>query len=368
MGASNTPLYDLIELSGISANTTYTTAAGGGGDILGLVDNATYTDTSGLNTATEIIEINDTTDADNGTLTIDGVTYDIDIYTPNSTNYADRVTITYNNGASTAELYGDSGLSQIAWIVATPQGGGPTRYFTAIQDDVGNLPDITSIQVRGLDTDPAGDDVKINLDQNNTVTACLVSGTLVATPSGERPVEALRPGDLVLTLDTGPQPVLWAGRRAYGPRDLALNPHMRPVRVPEGVLGAVRPLMVSPQHCLLLNSRDPPDVQRLVRAKHLAEASGPLRVARGIRHVCYHHILLQDHHLVRANGVATESFYPGLIGLSGLHPADRLAVLALLPGLADRPVTQAYGPTARPVLKRREALTLPRLRRTVSAR
>lgn len=203
MGTTNTPLYDLVELSGISANTTYTTAAGGGGAIIGIVDNATYTDTSGLNSATEIIEINDTTDANHGILKIDGVTYNIDIYTPASTNYADRVTITFNGGASTIDLYGDDGQSQIAWIIATPQGGGPTRYFTAIQDDVGNLPDITAIQVRGLDTDPAGDDVKINLDQNNVVTACFASGTRIAVPGGWTAVEALRAGDHVLTMDAG---------------------------------------------------------------------------------------------------------------------------------------------------------------------
>ena len=69
MGASNTPLYDLIELSGISSFSTYTTAPGGGGDIIGFVDTATYTDSDGSNSASQIAELND---SGRSRLTIDG--------------------------------------------------------------------------------------------------------------------------------------------------------------------------------------------------------------------------------------------------------------------------------------------------------
>src|SRR5690606_32383544 len=42
---------------------------------------------------------------------------------------------------------------------------------------------------------------------------CFTSGTLIATPDGERAVETLRPGDLVMTRDHGPQELRWVGMR-----------------------------------------------------------------------------------------------------------------------------------------------------------
>ncbi|WHZ34660.1 Hint domain-containing protein [Sagittula sp. MA-2] len=362
MGASNTPLYDLIELSGIGAFTTYTTAPGGGGDIIGFVDNATYSDQESSNTATEINEINETADADNGILVIDGVSYNIQIYTP--TNTSNPVTVTYDGG-STVDLVGDDFSSQVSWIVASPIGGGSDRYFMAIDDGVGDLPDITSIQTRAIDFNPSGDDVKINLDQDNLVTACFTTGTRIATPYGSRAVETLKPGDIVWTLDAGPQPLIWVGARGHGPRTLQLNPHLKPIRIPPGVLGAQKEVLVSPQHCLLWPAPSAAE-QRLVRARHLAEAEGPVKAAAGTRHVRYHHLMLAKHHLLVAEGVLSESFYPGPIGIAGLGQPERLSLLTLLPALADRTALVAYGPTARPVLKRKEALALPKLRRTVS--
>ena len=94
---------------------------------------------------------------------------------------------------------------------------------------------------------------------------CFTPGTLIDTPAGPRPVEALRPGDRVLTRDDGAQELLWVGsRRMSGARLYAL-PHLRPVRLGAVRLGAVRlragafgllrpaaDLLVSPQHRLLV--------------------------------------------------------------------------------------------------------------------
>jgi Ca2+-binding RTX toxin-like protein len=176
---------------------------------------------------------------------------------------------------------------------------------------------------------------------------CFAGGTPILTPDGERAVQGIRPGDLVVTLDAGPQPVLWAGARALGAADLALRPDLRPVRLAPGQWGD-RALVVSPQHAVLVGDA-------LVRARHLAEAGRGARVLRGARRVTYHHLLLPRHGLIRAAGLWTESLFPGPEALRGLTPGQRAAISAAVlghtGGTADT-VATAYGPRARPLVAR----------------
>jgi hypothetical protein len=146
------------------------------------------------------------------------------------------------------------------------------------------------------------------------------------------------------------------------------NPRFAPVLIPRYVLGAEDNLLVSYQHCVMLNPFAAPVHQRFARAGHLVDARGAVRVAKGRSEVVYHHILLPRHHVLRANGVLTESLYPGPIGLDTLSEASRLAVLAHLPDLLTRPVEAAYGPTARKVLRKRDLKALPPIRKTYGAR
>jgi len=191
---------------------------------------------------------------------------------------------------------------------------------------------------------------------------CFAAGTRIATPEGEVPVEALRAGDLVLTLDGGAQPVLWAGGRHLDHAALSGLPDLRPVVIRENALGRHGEVMVSPQHAILAETVDGP---RLVRARHLAELGDPrFRIARGKRHVDYHHILLPRHAIVTANGLPTESMYPGPMALQALGPAIRLEIAAALPwlapvlfGLADP--LPVYGPTARPIARRQDLRLMP---------
>lgn len=344
MGASNTPLYDMIELSGIGSNTTYTTAPGGGGDILGFVDTATYTDDESGNTASIIEEINETTDADTGRLFIDGVEYAIQIITPDRTS--DTVTVTYNDGASSVGLTGNQLRSEVAFLVASPLGGGADRYFMVVDDSIGALADITSITTQDLDFDPAGDDVKIDLNQNNNVTVCFAAGTLIETAKGAVAVEGIEAGDLVETLDHGLRPVQWAERQ-----ELPLDNSMRarknaPVRIHRGALGPgmpMRDLLLSPQHRVMLSSKV---AQRmfgshdiLVPAKKLLGYPGVTRERR-LDHVTYCHLYFGSHEVIWAEGAPAESLLPEKAALANMSAQARLRLMNLAPVPPARPIVE----------------------------
>lgn len=66
---------------------------------------------------------------------------------------------------------------------------------------------------------------------------CFLSGTLIATPDGEVPVETLRAGDLVLTRDHGAQPLVWTSHSAVSREVLDRAPNLRAIRIEAGALG-----------------------------------------------------------------------------------------------------------------------------------
>ncbi|PWE28020.1 hemolysin-type calcium-binding protein [Pararhodobacter marinus] len=144
---------------------------------------------------------------------------------------------------------------------------------------------------------------------------CFLPGTAIATPDGPRAVETLAPGERVLTRDNGAQPVIWRGETRLSGAELYLHPHLRPVRIASGALPGGRPkgdLLVSPAHRLLLRAPG------CLQSDEVLVAAGDLEDGRGIRRdftasaVRYVHLMLARHEILTANGVACESFHPGL--------------------------------------------------------
>lgn len=189
---------------------------------------------------------------------------------------------------------------------------------------------------------------------------CFVPGTRIATPDGPRPVEQLAPGDRVLTRDHGPQPVVWSGATHLTGAELLLHPHLRPVRIRAGALGSAagsaRPdadLLVSPGHRLLLRG-----ASALFGAPEVLAAAADLEDGHLIRRdyapgaVTYVHLMLGRHEIITANGMACESFHPGLTDAKVLNWHAR-ALERAAPGLAGNPAR--YGPPARRCLERAEA-------------
>lgn len=277
---------------------------------------------------------------------------------------ADRITdfdMTMAGGKSTDQL-DVSGLlrgdgSAITWadVTVTDTNGDGTG------DAILTFPDGTSVILQGVTAD--------QVDGKSEMAAigipCFVTGTPILTPKGWRAVEGLARGDLVQT-PNGPAPIIWRGSRYLTAADLHARPEDRPVHFEVGAIGNTAPLRLSGQHAVQILRAD--GQPALVRARHLA-ATGlrGVRIAQGVTHVGYHHILLDRHAIVTAGGALVESLYPGPQALRALPWEQRLqiaaAVLTSTHAKAridqSRPLTlrdlpAAYGPRVCPLLRRSE--------------
>lgn len=65
------------------------------------------------------------------------------------------------------------------------------------------------------------------VNSTSTVLICFVRGTLIATPSGERPIETLRQGDLVLNEEGASVTIRWIGNRRIERFELARFPRLQ---------------------------------------------------------------------------------------------------------------------------------------------
>ncbi|MEO1679180.1 MAG: Hint domain-containing protein [Pseudomonadota bacterium] len=189
---------------------------------------------------------------------------------------------------------------------------------------------------------------------------CFCPGTRILTPTGALPVEALGPGDVVLTRDNGARPVRWAGRWTGPGRG-----RLAPVRLAKGAFGARRPLLVSPQHRLLLTG---PHVTLLtgegeafVAARHFA--GDPGITTTEVPRITYHHLMFDQHEVIWAEGVACESFLVGPGSLGAMTPAMRAEFTTLFPALVAGIADPAHGLQGHPVVEGPGTLARPELRR-----
>jgi hypothetical protein len=165
---------------------------------------------------------------------------------------------------------------------------------------------------------------------------CFSAGTLIQTDRGARRVEDLRPGDGVVTLDRGVQPLRWAGSRLLSGEELSANPHLCPIRIAAGALGPGLPereLIVSPQHRLLLRSAV---AQRMFGSAEVLAAARHLLGVPGVEvldppEVAYFHLLFDAHEIIFANGAPAESLHVDAEAMRALSPAALAEIAAILP-------------------------------------
>ena len=188
---------------------------------------------------------------------------------------------------------------------------------------------------------------------------CFTPGTRIMTPDGPCLVQDLREGDRVQTRDNGPKEVQWIGARRMTGARFFVMPKLRPIRIKAGAFGIDRPeeeLLVSPEHRMLVRGAaaqelfNTPEV--LVAARELVNGS-TIITDHSVREVTYIHLLLEDHQILWANGVETESFHPANAAMSGLSDHDRARLFDLMPNLERD--THSYGAFARRNLTMSEA-------------
>jgi hypothetical protein len=160
-------------------------------------------------------------------------------------------------------------------------------------------------------TDAAGNAAAGQGDTLAADPVCFMPGTLVATPSGERAVETLAAGDLVLTACGRAAPVRWLGRQTVSTR-FADPLRVLPVRIAAGALGEGLPrrdLLLSPDHALLVDGA-------LAQAGALVNGTTVRREAGVPEVFTYWHVELHDHALVLAEGVPAETFIDNVARLA----------------------------------------------------
>ena len=274
--------------------------------------------------------------------------------------------ISYDIGSGTQNAEIDSIASVNVTVTYTD--GSTQSYTNALmyQDTNGNMflvnsdfagTDLNSpsgVAIQSIDVTSVTDDHDGFTQDDFQPFVCFASGTRVATVSGDRRIEDLVAGDLVLTMDRGYQPIRWIGSSKVSAKgDLA------PILIRKGALGNARDLRVSPQHRMLLQGWQAEmlfgEQEVLATAKSLVNDHSILRDEGG--EVEYFHMLFNTHEIIWAEGAPSESFHPGEQGWKALDQATRDEILTLFPELVDGRF-EDYGTSARTSLKHSEGQLL----------
>jgi Hint domain len=170
---------------------------------------------------------------------------------------------------------------------------------------------------------------------------CFLRGTQIWTPHGERRVEDLRIGDLVVTFSGEAMPIQWVwGQRFEREAGHRWTEEIAPVRVAQSALGPNTPhrdLYLSRYHCLYLDGVLIPAVD-LVNGSTIARFSAEDR-----REIEYFHFKLDRHSVIYAEGAACETLQAVTAVNSDSFEFEEYRRLHGEPSLPDEPVAPVLG-------------------------
>ncbi|MFQ6549252.1 Hint domain-containing protein [Aestuariibius sp. 2305UL40-4] len=157
----------------------------------------------------------------------------------------------------------------------------------------------------------AANDITINED----FIICFTPGTLIRCAGGSlRPVEALKPGDMVDTFDNGPCRVRDVARSVLSEQLVSRMPKYTPIHFDAGAIGNTRAFAVSPQHRILLRGHEFEMLfaeEEVLVPAHLLQNGSSIRRATIDGPVEYIHLLLDTHEIVCSDGIWSETLVPG---------------------------------------------------------
>ncbi len=227
---------------------------------------------------------------------------------------------------------------------------------------LGTAPPVgVNLEVMSTSEGPRGDSAPAY--DTLATTICFAPGSKIQTPAGERLVESLAVGDLVITADKGAQPIRWIGRSHISAEQLSLSPELRPVRVKAGSISAGLPaqdLVVSPHHRIVVDGWR---AQMLFGEREVLASANSLINDTGIRSetpengVTYIHIAFDTHEVVISNGIRAESLQPSAPVVDALQGRAREELLTVFPHLRTRELGGLSAP-ARRILLPHEARSL----------
>ena len=135
---------------------------------------------------------------------------------------------------------------------------------------------------------------------------CLLKGTKISTPSGDRSVQELQIGDEVQTL-AGRKTIKWIGYNKFTKEEgRAWQDSIMTIRVARFAIDDHTPrcdLYLSPLHCIFFNEALIP-VMYLINEASIAQGMPP-----DVSAIEYYHIDLDTHDVIYAEGALVESFF-----------------------------------------------------------
>lgn len=147
-------------------------------------------------------------------------------------------------------------------------------------------------------TNAGGQTISIQLKD---LVVCFVAGTKIRTPEGEKAIEELQIGDLISTAN-GAKALKFVCQNTRSFNEL-LATGKNPIRVAAGTFGATADLLMSPSHAINLEGS-------LIESGALIDHASVERVGEwNAPELTYFNLELDQHELIWANGVATESYF-----------------------------------------------------------
>lgn len=192
------------------------------------------------------------------------------------------------------------------------------------------------------------------LPQFEDAFGAVARGTLITTDRGPVSVEDLLPGDRVLTMESGPEPLRWKGSIMIYPASATPGVESSGlVRITADRFGYAKPmadLLLGPAARILHSHARLPEIigtpSAFAPARGFIDGSGVFRIDP-ISPVPVYHLAFAGHRTIRANGIPIESYHPGLPSNATLDPELLALFLAFFPHIEK---LSDFGPLSHPRL------------------